>query len=416
MSPRKVSRKLSAAIAATGAAGLVAAGLVLGSGTSGAVPVSLSLTYTCPFPLIGNQQVAATINADLPESVAVGEETGPIAIQAVATVPETATQGLNLVGAKNIEGTGEAQAAVAAPGAAVDVSVPVTVEKTAIPASGSFTVNASGQAPSITFPQPGTATIDVGDLGLTLTPTNASGGETGLGTFDSACVLDPGQDTTLHTLEVTGGVSGQHDGHPHPEPTTPPTSTQPPAPTTPPTTTQPPAPTLPPGGGTVDVDFGITGSSTLPRLGGTVQLVGGVSATANLDNGTYTGSMTLEKTKGDFLIVGALPATAEIDFEPVGDITGKITDGAVAFNTKLYVKLTNVSVFGLPIYFGDTCKTQEPADINLASSGAFDPVAGGQVTGKYSLTRADGCGPLNDFIGPFVFSQNNSVDITLSGK
>ncbi|WP_424184265.1 DUF6801 domain-containing protein [Actinokineospora sp. G85] len=401
MSPRKVSRKLTATAAA---AGLVAAGLVLGTGTSAAVPVSLTLDYTCSFPLIGAQQVQVVVNADLPDAVPVGVATGPIVIEALATVPATATQGLVLVGAKNIEGAGVAHADISGGGVALDVAVPVAVEKTAVPASGAFAVNAAGEAPSITFPSAGAVTIGVGDLDLTLTPTTADGSETGLGTFDSACTPVPGQNTVLHTLVVEGGASGRHDGHPHPEPTTPPT------------TTQPPASTPPPGGGTVDVDFGITGSSTLPRLGGTVQLVGGVTAKVDLGSGTYAGSLSLDKTKGDFKIAGALPATAEIAFEPVGDITGRTTGGAVAFNTKLYVKLTNVSVFGLPIYFGDTCKTQEPADINLASAGAFDPVAGGEVTGRYSLTRADGCGPLNDFIGPFVFSQNNSVDITLSAR
>ncbi|PWW65511.1 DUF6801 domain-containing protein [Actinokineospora spheciospongiae] len=408
MSPRKVSRKLVAALAATTTSGLVAAGLVLGTGSSGAVPVSLTLNYTCPFPLIGNQAIKAVITTDLPASVGIGEPTGEIKINAVTTVPETATQGLTLVGATTVEGTALAASTVAAPGITLPVNVPITVPKTNVPASGAFDVPASGSAPSLSFTQPGEAKITVGDLKLTLTPKTATGAETGLGTFDSACTQVPGQNNLLHTFTIanttptwTTTIGG-----------TPPPSTT----TTPPPITSPSTPpTLPPGEG-VDIDYGLSGSSTLPRLGGTVPLSGSVDAKANLGQGTFTAALALNKTKGDFKIVGVLPATAEIDFEMVGQGSGTMSAGAATFQQQLYVKLTSVSIFGLPIYSGDTCRTQKPADIKLASSGTFDPLGGGKLKGTYSLTRADGCGPLNDYIGPFVFSQNNTIDVTLAAK
>ncbi|OLR90319.1 hypothetical protein BJP25_03215 [Actinokineospora bangkokensis] len=404
MSPRKYTRPLVAAVGAATAAGLVATGLLLGSGGAGAVPVSLTLNYDCPFPLIGNQQIKAVISTDLPTSVAVGEQTGAIVVKAVTTVPETATQGLVLVGAKTVEGTAQAAARVEASGITLPVDVPITVPKTNVPASGAFDVTAEGSAPSMVFATPGSAKISVGDLKLTLTPKTADGAETGLGTFDSACKLVAGQNAVLHTFTVTSGGDGTTTMPP--VSTTPPVTT-PPVTSTPPVTTTTTAPTNPPGG---PLKFALTGSTTLKRLSGTVQLSGSVDGTLAGDK--FTGKLALNKTKGDFKIAGALPVAADIDFETTSDISGTLSGGSATFTQSLYIKLTTVSVFGLPIYSGDTCKTQKPADIKLTGTGFS--ASGGKLTSVYNLTRADGCGPLNDFIGPFVFSQYNNLDITLA--
>lgn len=197
-------------ITAMSAAGLVGATLAVGAGTGAAEPASLTLSYTCPFPLIGEQAMSVEINADVPSSAVVGEPTPEFTVESVATVPATATQGLSLVGAKTIEGSGLADASVAAPEATLDVQVPVDVEKTDVPASGAFDVAATGSAPSLTFTEAGQATITVGDLLLTLTPRTADGSETGLGTFDAPCTLDAGQDATLADFEIL--PSGGDDG------------------------------------------------------------------------------------------------------------------------------------------------------------------------------------------------------------
>ncbi|MFD4197673.1 DUF6801 domain-containing protein [Amycolatopsis thermoflava] len=180
-----------------------AAGLLAGAGTSAADPATLTLTYTCPFPLIGNQPISVVINADIPATATVGRPTPEFDIEAVATVPSTATAGLNLVGAKTVEGTAQAAATVAAPEATLPVTVPTTIPPTAIPASGAFDVTATGTTPSLTFTQPGEATVSVGDLLLTLHPKKADGSDTGLGTFDSQCTQDPGQDNVLATVQIT---------------------------------------------------------------------------------------------------------------------------------------------------------------------------------------------------------------------
>ncbi|RLK54160.1 DUF6801 domain-containing protein [Actinokineospora cianjurensis] len=488
MNPAKISRTLVAAVAGTGAVGLVAAGLLLGSGAGVAEPVSLTLNYTCPFPLIGNQAIKVVISSDIPATIGVGEPTGAFDITAITTVPDTATQGLTLVGAATVEGKAVSGASVAAPGVTVPVNVPITVEKTPVPASGAFDVKATGQTPSLTFAQAGTAKISVNELTLTLTPKKADGTLTGLGTFDSPCTLNPGQDNTLHTFQITGGTTQPTTTTTTPStptttattttppitttptttpptttttptsttpttssttPTTttaPPTTTTPPTTqpttttTTPPTTTTPtttsatptsttppttstspttatttPTTTRPPGPG-VKVDYDLTGSSNLKALKGSVALTGGFSAEADLAAGRYTGRLALNPTSGRFTILGFLPATAAVAFEQVGTAGGALSTGAITFAGKLDIKLTRIAVLGLPVYQGDTCKTVTPSDVTLTSSGPFDVLKGGKLTGGYDLGKVSGCGKLNNLIAPLITSKGNTIDVTLAIK
>ncbi|MFJ6673064.1 fibronectin type III domain-containing protein [Actinosynnema sp. NPDC091369] len=172
------------------------------AGTGGTPP--LRQVYTCPFPLIGNQNVTVDIDADLPAEIGVGEFTPQIGISAVSNAGPTATQGLRLVGAETIQGTAVATSLVRSPGNHQAVAVPTTVPTQPIPVSGDLVINAAGTAPALRFDEPGTATLSVHDLVLTMTPKKADGSDTGLGTFVADCTpVDPAQRTVLHTFTVT---------------------------------------------------------------------------------------------------------------------------------------------------------------------------------------------------------------------
>ncbi|TQM79707.1 chitodextrinase [Saccharothrix saharensis] len=172
------------------------------AGTGGTPP--LRQVYTCPFPLIGNQNVTVDIDTDLPVEIGVGEFTPQIDISAVSNAGPTATQGLRLVGAETIQGTAVATSLVRSPGNHQAVAVPTTVPNQPIPVSGDLVINAAGTAPALRFDQPGTATLSVHDLVLTMTPKKADGSDTGLGTFVADCTpVDPAQRTVLHTFTVT---------------------------------------------------------------------------------------------------------------------------------------------------------------------------------------------------------------------
>ncbi|AHH99686.1 hypothetical protein KALB_6326 [Kutzneria albida DSM 43870] len=405
---RKGSKKVFAGIAAVGAAGLVTAGLVVGAGTSMAAPVTLTQNYTCPFPLIGNQTIKVVVTSDIPSSIPVGQATGVFNIKAVSTVPETATQGLNLVGATSIEGTAVSGDEVVAPEATLPVNVPVNIAKTDIPASGAFDIVATGQTPSLTFSKAGSATINVKTLKLTMTPKKADGSPTGLGTFDSACTLNSGEPTQLTKFDITGGGGTTTT-------TAPPTTTTTTAPPTTTTTTVPPTTTTTTPGG-VKYSYTLAGTSALKNLNGSVPLSGSINADLDLGTSKYTADLALEPTSGKFSLFGFLPVTSQVAFSSVGKTTGTVTAGALVSNSKLNISLPQVTLFGIPISNSPDCQTTAPSDINLKSGPGFDLLKGGKLAGEYSISSLKGCGSFNDYISAFTASSGNTIDMTLTAK
>ncbi|GHF52721.1 hypothetical protein FHX82_004204 [Amycolatopsis bartoniae] len=407
---------------AAGASGCVAAGtaltaVLLGGGVSSAAPASLTLNYTCPFPLIGTQTLPIRISADVPDTATVGEPTPAFDVTTVSTVPATATQGLTLVGAATVEGSAAASSTVTAPEGTIPVTVPATIPTTPVPASGSFDVTATGSAPSMTFTQPGTATITVGDVKLTLHPKRADGSDTGLGTFDSQCTQVPGQNNTLATITINGGGTTTEPTTTEPT-TTEPTTTQPT--TTEPTTTEPTttAPTTTPGnpGGGIQYGYALQGSSTLKKLGANVPLTGGIDANLDLATGAFTADLTLDPSSLQAKLFHFIPITANVAFQQEGQTTGTLANGVLTSHSSTTIKLPVVKVLGFPISKSPSCRTSAPSDIALRSGPGFDPLTGGNLSGTYDVASLTGCGPLNGLISALATGPGNTINATLTPK
>ncbi len=180
-----------------------AAGGVLGAGTAAARPVSLTLKYTCTFPVVGGRSVSMRVGADIPKSIAVGASTPRFIVHGVATVVDSITsQALRQVGVRAVDGTVDAAAIAAAPQGKTHFSVRFKLAHTKIPTSGPFDLEATAKAPAFTFKRPGTGQIIVGDLILHLAPKDANG-NLPLGNVDAPCKLGPGQNDVLASFSIT---------------------------------------------------------------------------------------------------------------------------------------------------------------------------------------------------------------------
>ncbi len=238
----------------------VGAGVVgVGAGSAAAEPDSLTVTYSCSFPLIGPQSVMMKITADIPGTIAVGASTPRFAVHAVATVVnQFAVPGLGLIGVTTVQGTADAAAEVTAPQGSIPVAAVFDLAKTKIPSSGLLTLASSATVPSLTFDRAGPARLTVGGLTLHLAPKNASG-DLVPGNITVPCTLNSGQSNVLSSFEITAPprpstptktgptkAGPTHSAAPGPtsaKPTGPPT----PGPTTPkPTPTHTPTPTVSP--------------------------------------------------------------------------------------------------------------------------------------------------------------------------
>ena len=176
--------------------------LTVGAASARAAENSLTLNYTCTFPLIGSQSVAVTYGQDLPGSVTQGVPNSPSDVTAGIVVPRLVTKGLTLIGTATVSGSAVAVQSVTNGAARFGGPVRYTVPSTPVPASGAFTLHATGRFPSVTYPNVGTAKLTVGDLSLTLTPLNSNGNPTALGTFTVPCTQVRGQNNVLGTFPV----------------------------------------------------------------------------------------------------------------------------------------------------------------------------------------------------------------------
>ncbi|MHC0434389.1 hypothetical protein ACX6XY_30105, partial [Streptomyces sp. O3] len=130
----------------------------------------------------------------------------------------------------------------------------------------------------------------------------------------------------------------------------------------------------------VKLDFDIKGRSDIKAANGSTPLSGDIKTRYDLGNGTFDADLNLEPNTGNFTILGFLPTTADIAFEQDGKTTGTLdTSGTLKSHSEMYVKLTSVNIFGLPIGGGENCKTTETAKIDLTSEGRFQPFVGGKL-------------------------------------
>jgi Family of unknown function (DUF6801) len=200
---------------AAGVAVIAVAGLLAGAGTATAATthqatapkdstaVDKTLAFTCPFPLIGNQTLSIRIQATMSTPATVGGQLVTTDFTATATVPDSATLGLNLIGAATIEGSAQANVTLNEAGTPLDVAIPnLVIPSTPVPASGPFNTVASGPVPTATINAAGTTTVTVAGFSTTLTPKQKNGSPTALGTFTSSCTLNAGQNAQLISFDV----------------------------------------------------------------------------------------------------------------------------------------------------------------------------------------------------------------------
>ncbi|HVK25819.1 MAG TPA: DUF6801 domain-containing protein [Actinokineospora sp.] len=364
--------------------GLVGAGLLVGAGTGAAaeqVHVDKTLTFTCPFPLIGLQVLSTRIQATFTLPAAPGDPVRTTDFKTTATVPSTSTVGLREVGATTLEGTADAAVSVVTSAGTLPIKLKgLTVAKTAIPDGTAFDMAVTGTVPEFA-PDAGHVSVAMKDYTAFVVPKKADGSFTGIGDIISPCTLDPGQNAELLSFDVGA----------------------------------PPSTTPPPSG--VKYAYNIKGVSKLKNLAGDVPITGTIDATLTLSTKQFVADLKLNPTTANLTILGFLPVVTKIAFENVGQTTGSIDGaGALRSNSKLTIALPQVSLFGFPISQTPDCKTTTPSDIALSSAADFDVINGGKLTGTYAIAPLKGCGAFNDYISGFAAADGNKLDLNLTAR
>jgi hypothetical protein len=185
-----------------GAAGVVAG--LLGAGIASAdVGVDQFLNWNGNFPIIGTLDPITTETvASIPSPVTVGQASASFAVSVKIDAPPLATTGLETVGAASTSGTADVTVqSTDSAGLTTTENVHLIIPATPTPASGSdFVVTATGTATIPAIATAGNVTLTVlSPASTTLTPVDASGNPTALGTF----TVTLNQDTTGPTQNPT---------------------------------------------------------------------------------------------------------------------------------------------------------------------------------------------------------------------
>ena len=447
-------------LAIAGVAALAAFGA---TASSAQAAFNKTLTYSCDYPLVGFQPLTAEITADIPAEYPAGQLTPAFGIAVKATAGGNTSLAISLIQAASIEsapnGTSSSATIKGAglPAAGLGVVVPISLANQAVSYPGDLVLNATGSTPPIAFPSPDPAAkITVDKITLNLVARKADGSKIILPkaatvvsdsdgdpeTFDVPCTLAPAtQDTTLATINVTGGPTPTVTPTKTPTPTATPTATptptitptktptptvtptKTPTPTVTPTKTPTPTttPTTTPTGSDstiVDYAYNLQGSATLKNLvKGSLPLKGGITAKLGLPSGNFTGALNLDGTTGNLTALGFLPVVAKVNLVPTAPVTGSLVNGVLKANAKVRIKLPSVTLFGLPLAGGTTCQAKDVSSINLKSTAAFfNPIDGGPIAGTFTISDLTGCGFLTGIVSPLTAGSGNAIVLNLTSK
>ncbi|MFC7613548.1 fibronectin type III domain-containing protein [Actinokineospora soli] len=149
----------------------------------------------------------------------------------------------------------------------------------------------------------------------------------------------------------------------------------------------------------------LTGKSTL-RKGGTVALAGSLDGKRGV-TGTSV-ALALDPATAKLRLFGLIPATGTLTFTP-----GPVTPGD-RVTVETGVKLTGVTIAGVPVSTGPSCTTAVKAD--LVPGPDFTLPGGGPLTGTYTLPPFTGCGPLTDFLNSSVAGPGNTLELIAQNR
>jgi len=165
------------------------------------------------------------------------------------------------------------------------------------------------------------------------------------------------------------------------------------------------------------INYSVNGSTHLKALNADAKLgPGTLPISLDLATGNFTGDLSLPNTSASFTLFGFIPGMAKIQLIPVGHVTGTFSGGVVKADAMETIRITDLSIFGLPIVRNSmTCQTKTPADIPLMSGPNFNVQTGGMLTGTYTIPALRGCGLFfTPFISAFASGPGNTISVTVA--
>lgn len=168
---------------------------------------------------------------------------------------------------------------------------------------------------------------------------------------------------------------------------------------------------------TVTLNYPVTGTTHLQAPDGDLALgPGTLSTTVDLTTGAMTADLSLPPATGSFTELGFIPVKATTELIPVGQATGTVAKvgGAVTATAQVTLRITSLTVAGLPVLVGPICQSEYPATITLASQPGWSPPVGGVLAGTYTIPPFENCLLATPMINLTIPGPGNTIALTLA--
>jgi hypothetical protein len=142
---------------------------------------------------------------------------------------------------------------------------------------------------------------------------------------------------------------------------------------------------------------------------------GTLRATVNLDSGALTAAVSLPPATGNFKELGIIPVSATVELTEAEPTTGTLNldTGAMQSTSHITMRLTRLTIAGLPAFVGNRCQTVTPAEIPLNSEPGFSVLRGGTVSGTYTIPPFEHCLLNTGLINLVIPGPGNTLSLTL---
>jgi hypothetical protein len=170
---------------------------------------------------------------------------------------------------------------------------------------------------------------------------------------------------------------------------------------------------------TLNVAYDASGTSTIAKTGSSVALGPTTLTTAINPDGTFTGHLPLPPTSTSFKALGLLPTTATVSFIEAAPLSGVLKSNpkpTITSTASVYIKLSDVTVAGLPALVGDHCQTADPVSIPAATPAGqvFNVTTGGTLEGTFTVGNFENCGLTTPLLNLLVPGPDNTVTLQLT--
>ncbi len=445
------NRRLSARLAAVGAAALLA-GMLPGTGSEAREQTAkVTVSYDCAFPS-GAQRVQALLSADFPEAAAPGKPLQPRELSVEVKIPQGALGDLLPAGTGTVTSEAALTVRVVQGDSSADAKWEgLKAEPTPVPESGELSLSHKGDVPPVTVAEEGDVTFTAGDLALDLTPEQRPTGEPSTlpakAPPSAVCRPAPDQDLRLATVRVRDQETDPSSPSPSdtPKPSAPSKGSDPksgpsareggidvgdePLPPAKPCATTPPTaeidkskiPPLPPNArvtnlpgvhwcavpvavsnvtklnGAMVINDPMDGAETV-NLRANQTIVSATTPQGNYNSTRSVGEIDLPDSTATFLDFDFMPVTAQVEFisSPLTIITEQRSSSAPNY-ASIYMSQTlrmhDVKVNGQPLPVGPDCRTSRPIDIQLkGATPEYSVLKGGVLRAKLDIPPFSGCG------------------------